>query len=56
MYAWERVNIRTGKGTAPKAVTFPTKVGVVIDSPPIIPLNHRLNRKKYLQFWFIINA
>ncbi|CAM9812351.1 unnamed protein product [Ascophyllum nodosum] len=25
MYAWERVNVRTGKGTAPEAVTFPTK-------------------------------
>ena len=26
MYAWERVNVRSGKGTAPEAVTFPTKV------------------------------
>lgn len=26
MYAWEKVNIRTGKGAAPEPVTYPTKV------------------------------
>lgn len=26
MYAWEKVNIRTGKGAAPESVTYRTKV------------------------------
>lgn len=29
MYAWEKVNIRTGMGAAPEAVTYSTKVGDV---------------------------